>query len=225
MAEGSSYDDLFKIALIGDRGVGKSNLLSRFACDEFNLESASTIGVEFKSRSLKIDGRIIKAQVWDTAGEGPYRAAISAYYRGVVGAFLVYDTADRASYVNAKRWLKEIRDHTDSNTVIMLVGNKSDLKHMRTVPIDEAKAFATKNNLSFIETSALDALNVDGAFQTILTDIYHGRNVPKTSFESSTTIVEKGSIEKGMEPSVDAGTSHGSKYCCMGHKVLSAIMK
>eukprot|EP00062_Callorhinchus_milii_P002152 gi/632939133/ref/XP_007907824.1/ PREDICTED: ras-related protein Rab-11A [Callorhinchus milii] len=166
------YDYLFKVVLIGDSGVGKSNLLSRFTRNEFNLESKSTIGVEFATRSIQVDGKTIKAQIWDTAGQERYRAITSAYYRGAVGALLVYDIAKHLTYENVERWLKELRDHADSNIVIMLVGNKSDLRHLRAVPTDEAKAFAEKNGLSFIETSALDSTNVETAFQTILTEIY-----------------------------------------------------
>ncbi|KAG6826807.1 Ras- protein Rab-11A [Tricholoma furcatifolium] len=172
MAEGSNYDYLFKVVLIGDSGVGKSCVLSRFTRNEFNLESKSTIGVEFATRSINVDGKTVKAQIWDTAGQERYRAITSAYYRGAVGALLVYDIAKHATYVNVTRWLKELRDHADSNIVIMLVGNKSDLKHLRAVPTEEAKAFATENGLSFIETSALDASNVEGAFQTILTGAF-----------------------------------------------------
>ncbi|XP_017685747.1 PREDICTED: ras-related protein Rab-11A isoform X2 [Lepidothrix coronata] len=163
------YDYLFKVVLIGDSGVGKSNLLSRFTRNEFNLESKSTIGVEFATRSIQVDGKTIKAQIWDTAGQERYRAITSAYYRGAVGALLVYDIAKHLTYENVERWLKELRDHADSNIVIMLVGNKSDLRHLRAVPTDEARAFAEKNGLSFIETSALDSTNVEAAFQTILT--------------------------------------------------------
>lgn len=166
------YDYLFKVVLIGDSGVGKSNLLSRFTRNEFNLESKSTIGVEFATRSIQVDGKTIKAQIWDTAGQERYRAITSAYYRGAVGALLVYDIAKHLTYENVERWLKELRDHADNNIVIMLVGNKSDLRHLRAVPTDEAKAFAEKNNLSFIETSALDSTNVETAFQNILTEIY-----------------------------------------------------
>uniref|UniRef100_A0A8V0Z564 small monomeric GTPase n=1 Tax=Gallus gallus TaxID=9031 RepID=A0A8V0Z564_CHICK len=165
------YDYLFKVVLIGDSGVGKSNLLSRFTRNEFNLESKSTIGVEFATRSIQVDGKTIKAQIWDTAGQERYRAITSAYYRGAVGALLVYDIAKHLTYENVERWLKELRDHADSNIVIMLVGNKSDLRHLRAVPTDEARAFAEKNGLSFIETSALDSTNVEAAFQTILTDL------------------------------------------------------
>ncbi|KAG7488051.1 hypothetical protein MATL_G00029240 [Megalops atlanticus] len=142
------YDFLFKVVLIGDSGVGKSNLLSRFTRNEFNLESKSTIGVEFATRSIQVDGKTIKAQIWDTAGQERYRAITSAYYRGAVGALLVYDIAKHLTYEN------------------------SDLRHLRAVPTDEARAFAEKNNLSFIETSALDSTNVEEAFKNILTEIY-----------------------------------------------------
>ena len=175
------------MVLIGDSGVGKSNLLSRFTRNEFNLDSKSTIGVEFATRSIQVDAKTIKAQIWDTAGQERYRAITSAYYRGAVGALLVYDISKHQTYENVTRWLKELRDHADSNIVIMLVGNKSDLRHLRAVPTEEAKQFASmkfpccgafvilidrgvgENNLSFIETSALDASNVELAFQNILT--------------------------------------------------------
>ncbi|OAA44332.1 Small GTPase superfamily, Rab type [Metarhizium rileyi] len=163
---------LFKVVLIGDSGVGKSNLLSRFTRNEFHLDSKSTIGVEFATRSIQVDSKTIKAQIWDTAGQERYRAITSAYYRGAVGALLVYDITKHQTYENVTRWLKELRDHADANIVIMLVGNKSDLRHLRAVPTEEGKAFASENHLSFIETSALDASNVELAFQNILTEIY-----------------------------------------------------
>ncbi|XP_064804423.1 ras-related protein Rab-11A-like isoform X2 [Oncorhynchus masou masou] len=165
--------DSTSMVLIGDSGVGKSNLLSRFTRNEFNLESKSTIGVEFATRSIHVEGKTVKAQIWDTAGQERYRAITSAYYRGAVGALLVYDIAKHLTYENAERWLKELQDHADSNIVIMLVGNKSDLRHLRAVPTDEAKALAEKHGLSFLETSALDSSNVELAFQTILTAIYN----------------------------------------------------
>ncbi|XP_010262670.1 PREDICTED: ras-related protein Rab2BV [Nelumbo nucifera] len=167
------YDYLFKIVLIGDSGVGKSNILSRFTRNEFCLESKSTIGVEFATRTLQVDGKTVKAQIWDTAGQERYRAITSAYYRGAVGALLVYDITKRQTFDNVQRWLRELRDHADSNIVIMMAGNKSDLNHLRAVPEEDAQALAEKEGLSFLETSALEALNVDKAFQTILTEIYH----------------------------------------------------
>ena len=112
---------VFLVVLIGDSGVGKSNLLSRFTRNEFNLESKSTIGVEFATRSIQVDGKTIKAQIWDTAGQERDRAITSAYYRGAVGALLVYDIAKHLTYENVERWLRELRDHADANIVIMLV--------------------------------------------------------------------------------------------------------
>jgi len=211
MAEGSNYDYLFKVVLIGDSGVGKSNLLSRFTRNEFNLESKSTIGVEFATRSINVDGKTVKAQIWDTAGQERYRAITSAYYRGAVGALLVYDIAKHATYVNVTRWLKELRDHADSNIVIMLVGNKSDLKHLRAVPTEEAKSFSVENGLSFIETSALDASNVESAFQTILTDIY--RIVSSKSIAQDADPIKPPTDTLTVSPSVDASANKSSNCC------------
>ncbi|KAH7283904.1 hypothetical protein KP509_34G031100 [Ceratopteris richardii] len=166
------YDYLFKVVLIGDSGVGKSNILSRFTRNEFSLESKSTIGVKFAARTITVDNKLIKAQIWDTAGQERYRAITSAYYRGAVGALLVYDITRHVTYQNVERWLKELRDHTDNNIVVMLVGNKSDLRHLRAVPTEDGQSLAEKENLFFIETSALDSTNVESAFQQILTQIY-----------------------------------------------------
>ncbi|ODV90691.1 hypothetical protein CANCADRAFT_44334 [Tortispora caseinolytica NRRL Y-17796] len=166
------YDILFKVVLIGDSGVGKSNLLTRFTRNEFNLESQSTIGVEFATRTIQVEGKTVKAQIWDTAGQERYRAITAAYYRGAAGAMLVYDIASQSSYEHVSRWLKELRDHADANIAVMLVGNKSDLKHLREVPTEQARSFAAEHNLSFIETSALDASNVDQAFITVLNELY-----------------------------------------------------
>lgn len=213
MTAESNYDYLFKVVLIGDSGTGKSNLLARFTRNEFSLESRSTIGVEFATRSISVDGKTVKAQIWDTAGQERYRAITSAYYRGAVGALLVYDIAKHSTYVNVSRWLKELRDHADSNIVVMLVGNKSDLRHLRAVPTDEAKAFAAENNLSFIETSALDASNVEQAFQNILTEIY--RIVSNKALQSSDDVIKPSGGETiSVQPSTDDGGSQKKGGCC-----------
>ncbi|KAF9110402.1 hypothetical protein BGX27_006386 [Mortierella sp. AM989] len=173
MAQNDAYDFLFKIVLIGDSGVGKSNLLSRFTRGDFNLESKSTIGVDFGARTVQVeDGKMIKAQIWDTAGQERYRAITSAYYRGAVGALLLYDITQHGTYESVSRWLSEVREHADSNIIVMLVGNKSDLRHLRSIHTEEAKSFAEENGLMFIETSALDSTNVDMAFTRLLTEIY-----------------------------------------------------
>ena len=163
------YDYLFKVVLIGDSGVGKSNLLSRFTRNDFTLESKSTIGVDFATRALEIDGKSVKAQIWDTAGQERYRSITSAYYRGAVGALLVYDIAKMHSYESVERWLKELREHAEAGLIVLLVGNKTDLADQRQVRTELAQEFAAARELSFIETSALDAHNVEAAFAQLLT--------------------------------------------------------
>uniref|UniRef100_A0A3B4XJQ7 Ras-related protein Rab-25 n=1 Tax=Seriola lalandi dorsalis TaxID=1841481 RepID=A0A3B4XJQ7_SERLL len=155
------------VVLIGESGVGKSNLLSRFTKNEFSHDSRTTIGVEFSTRTIQLDNFTIKAQIWDTAGLERYRAITSAYYRGAVGALLVYDISKHLTYESAERWLKELYDHADPHIVVMLVGNKRDLETLRTVPSEEAKDFADKKGLMFMETSALDSTNVEVAFHEV----------------------------------------------------------
>uniref|UniRef100_A0A8C8AYC0 Ras-related protein Rab-25 n=1 Tax=Otus sunia TaxID=257818 RepID=A0A8C8AYC0_9STRI len=156
------------VVLIGESGVGKTNLLSRFTRNEFNHDSRTTIGVEFSTRTILVGDAVVKAQIWDTAGLERYRAITSAYYRGAVGALVVFDITKHQTYDVVDRWLKELYDHAEASIVVMLVGNKTDLAQAREVPMEEAKMFADNNGLLFVETSALDSTNVEQAFETIL---------------------------------------------------------
>lgn len=177
----NQIDYVFKIVLIGDSAVGKSQLLARFARNEFALESKATIGVEFQTKTITVDKKVIKAQIWDTAGQERYRAVTSSYYRGAVGALLVYDISKKGTFEHCERWLDELRAHADANIFVMLVGNKADI-YPRAVSTDEAKAFAEKHKVAFIETSALESLNVNEAFVQVLTEIY--RIVSKRSLDA-----------------------------------------
>uniref|UniRef100_A0A0E0LZ99 Ras-related protein RGP1 n=1 Tax=Oryza punctata TaxID=4537 RepID=A0A0E0LZ99_ORYPU len=224
MSRGGSYgevgqkiDYVFKVVLIGDSAVGKSQLLARFARNEFNLDSKATIGVEFQTRTLHIDARTVKAQIWDTAGQERYRAVTSAYYRGAVGAMLVYDITKRQSFDHVARWLEELRGHADKNIVIMLIGNKSDLGTLRVVPTEDAKEFAERENLFFMETSALESTNVENAFMTVLTEIY--RIVSKKNLVANEEVDSSGNssllkgtkiVVPGQEPAPPTKAS-----CCM----------
>ncbi|KAF5749782.1 RAB GTPase A4A [Tripterygium wilfordii] len=180
MATGGGYGDasqkidyVFKVVLIGDSAVGKSQILNRFARNEFSIDSKATIGVEFQTRTLVIQHKSVKAQIWDTAGQERYRAVTSAYYRGAVGAMLVYDITKRQSFDHIPRWLEELRNHADKNIVIILIGNKCDLENQRAVPTEDAKEFAQKEGLFFLETSALESTNVESAFLTVFTEIFN----------------------------------------------------
>ncbi|KAA8545450.1 hypothetical protein F0562_020234 [Nyssa sinensis] len=176
------YDYLFKVVLIGDSGVGKSNLLSRFTRNEFCLESKSTIGVEFATRTLQVEGRTVKAQIWDTAGQERYRAITSAYYRGALGALLVYDVTKPTTFENVSR----------------------------AVATEDAQSFAEKEGLSFIETSALEATNVEKSFQTILSEIY--RIISKKSLSSDEPA--PASIKEGKTLVVGGPETNTKKSCC-----------
>ncbi|XP_052174667.1 ras-related protein RABA4d [Diospyros lotus] len=211
-------DYVFKVVLIGDSAVGKSQLLARFARNEFSVDSKATIGVEFQTKTLVIDHKTVKAQIWDTAGQERYRAVTSAYYRGAVGAMLVYDMTKRQSFDHMSRWLEELRGHADKNIVIMLIGNKSDLGSLRAVPTEDAQEFAERENLCFMETSALEATNVESAFMTVLTEIYRiiskktlaagdGADYAKSSSLKGTRI-----IVPGQDPNADAAKGG----CCLG---------
>ncbi|XP_044481596.1 ras-related protein Rab11C [Mangifera indica] len=206
------YDYLFKIVLIGDSGVGKSNILSRFTRNEFCLESKSTIGVEFATRTLQVEGKTVKAQIWDTAGQERYRAITSAYYRGAVGALLVYDITKRQTFDNVQRWLRELRDHADSNIVIMMAGNKSDLNHLRAVSEEDGHSLAEKEGLSFLETSALESTNVEKAFQTILTEIYH--MVSKKALAAQQATATSTMPGQGTTINVSDPSGNAKKGCC-----------
>ncbi|KAJ6700450.1 hypothetical protein OIU79_013479 [Salix purpurea] len=206
------YDYLFKIVLIGDSGVGKSNILSRFTRNEFCLESKSTIGVEFATRTLQVDGKTVKAQIWDTAGQERYRAITSAYYRGAVGALLVYDITKRQTFENVQRWLRELRDHADSNIVIMMAGNKSDLNHLRAVQEVDGHALSEKEGLSFLETSALEATNIEKAFQTILTEIYH--IISKKALTAQEAAANSTVPGQGTTINVADASGNTNKGCC-----------
>ncbi|KAK2360415.1 Ras-related protein RABA5b [Trifolium repens] len=164
---------LFKIVLIGDSAVGKSNLLSRFARNEFDSNSKATIGVEFQTQMVEIDGKEIKAQIWDTAGQERFRAVTSAYYRGAFGALVVYDISRRGTFDSIKRWLDELTTQNDSTVARMLVGNKCDLENIREVSVEEGKALAEEEGLFFMETSALDSTNVQTAFEIVIREIYN----------------------------------------------------
>ncbi|KAL1807098.1 hypothetical protein ACET3Z_030166 [Daucus carota] len=169
--EGEEY--LFKVVIIGDSAVGKSNLLSRYSRNEFNLHSKATIGVEFQTQTMEFDGKEVKAQIWDTAGQERFRAVTSAYYRGTLGALIVYDITRRTTFDSVTRWLQELKTYSDTTVTKMLVGNKKDLANIRSVSVEEGAKLAEEEGLFFTETSALDSTNVNKAFEFVIGEIYN----------------------------------------------------
>jgi len=164
MATTAEHDYFFKILLIGDSGVGKSCLLLRFADDSWTDSHISTIGVDFKIKTLNCDGKVIKLQIWDTAGQERFRTITSSYYRGAQGIILVFDCTDMESFNNVKQWLGEIDRYACENVNKLLVGNKTDLVQGRVVDKSVAQEFADSMSIPYIETSAKNATGVEDAF-------------------------------------------------------------
>ncbi|KAF9979161.1 GTP-binding protein of the rab [Actinomortierella ambigua] len=164
-------DFLFKLLLIGDSGVGKSCLLLRFADDTYTESYISTIGVDFKIRTIELEGKTVKLQIWDTAGQERFRTITSSYYRGAHGIIVVYDVTDQDTFANVKQWLAEIDRYACEGVNKLLVGNKSDLTNKKMVEYTVAKEFADQLGIPFLETSAKSATNVEQAFMTMAKQI------------------------------------------------------
>mmetsp|Transcript_2901 Transcript_2901/g.5095 ORF Transcript_2901/g.5095 Transcript_2901/m.5095 type:complete len:202 (-) Transcript_2901:661-1266(-) len=165
------YDYLFKMLLIGDSGVGKSCLLLRFADGTFNEGHISTIGVDFKIRTIELDNKTIKLQIWDTAGQERFRTIAAAYYRGAHGIVITYDITDRKSFENVKSWMDEIGKYGSDRVNKLLIGNKADMVDKRAVKTEEGKELADALQMEFLETSAKTSENVEQAFITMTREI------------------------------------------------------
>eukprot|EP00411_Alexandrium_monilatum_P031105 CAMPEP_0175374566 /NCGR_PEP_ID=MMETSP0095-20121207/23313_1 /TAXON_ID=311494 /ORGANISM="Alexandrium monilatum, Strain CCMP3105" /LENGTH=265 /DNA_ID=CAMNT_0016672797 /DNA_START=34 /DNA_END=831 /DNA_ORIENTATION=+ len=164
------HDHLFKLVLIGDSGAGKSSLLLRFADDTFTDSYITTIGVDFRFKTIAIGKKNVKLQIWDTAGQERFRTITSAYYRGADAIVLVYDVTDRESFAHIDDWLTDINRYVNQSTVKVLIGNKTD-REDRQVTTEEAKKKAETLGLAFLEASAKQATNVEATFQMISSEL------------------------------------------------------
>jgi Ras-related protein Rab-11A len=169
------FDHVIKVILIGDSGVGKTNIISRLCKDEFLVESKSTVGVEFASKLIELENKkVIKMQIWDTAGQERYKAITNTYYYRSQGAVVVFDITKVSSFKNVDKWVTQMREHAGPDVTIVLVGNKSDLKSLRAITVEEAldKA-ASLGNTEYIETSALHNSHINDAFSSLVKSTYY----------------------------------------------------
>ncbi|KAK6146944.1 hypothetical protein DH2020_017856 [Rehmannia glutinosa] len=182
----ADYDYLIKLLLIGDSGVGKSCLLLRFSDGSFTTSFITTIGIDFKIRTIELDGKRIKLQIWDTAGQERFRTITTAYYRGAMGILLVYDVTDESSFnsnhssfridfilfSDIRNWIRNIEQHASDNVNKILVGNKADMdESKRAIPTSKGQALADEYGIKFFETSAKTNMNVEEVFFSIARDI------------------------------------------------------
>uniref|UniRef100_A0A8C4N837 RAB8B, member RAS oncogene family n=1 Tax=Eptatretus burgeri TaxID=7764 RepID=A0A8C4N837_EPTBU len=166
-----TYDYLFKLLLIGDSGVGKTCVLFRFSEDAFNTTFITTIGIDFKIRTIELDGKKIKLQIWDTAGQERFRTITTAYYRGAMGIMLVYDITNEKSFENIQNWICNIEQHASSDVEKMILGNKCDMNNKRQVTKERGEKLAIEYGVKFVETSAKSSVNVEEAFFSLARDI------------------------------------------------------
>jgi len=162
-----AYDYLFKLLLIGDSGVGKTCVLFRFSDDAFNSTFISTIGIDFKIRTIELDDKKIKLQIWDTAGQERFRTITTAYYRGAMGILLLYDITNEKSFDNIKTWIHNIEQHASEDVEKMILGNKCDMEEKRVISMEQGQKLAAEHDVAFMETSAKSNINVEEAFTQI----------------------------------------------------------
>ena len=173
MEEKKEYNYLFKILILGDSFVGKTNMIKRFLDDEFESNTKETVGVEYGSKNFTMEnGDVVNAQLWDTAGQERYRSMTKAYYKGAKGALLVFDLTRRSTFDNIDNWIIDLKTNCDKNMLIMIIGNKLDLEEERDVSKDEAQTKAEQYNLAYMETSAKNGDNSEKAFHEIVEQIY-----------------------------------------------------
>ncbi|XP_054794392.1 ras-related protein RABE1c-like isoform X1 [Prosopis cineraria] len=213
----ADYDYLIKLLLIGDsgawhlsshhftkcvirslKGVGKSCLLLRFSDGSFTTSFITTIGIDFKIRTIELDGKRIKLQIWDTAGQERFRTITTAYYRGAMGILLVYDVTDESSFNNIRNWIRNIEQHASDNVNKVLVGNKADMdESKRAVSTSKGQALADEYGIKFFETSAKTNLNVEEVFFSIARDIK--QRLADTDSRTEPSAIKIGQQEAGGE--------------------------
>ena len=210
----NNYDYLFRYIIVGDMAVGKSCILLQFTDNKFRNQHELTIGVEFGAKTISINGKSVKIQIWDTAGQEAFQAITRTYYKGAIGALLVYDITRKETFIHVTKWLEEVRNNSSKTITVILIGNKKDLEDKRQVSYEEGEAFAKENGLMFLETSAKTAYNVVESFnlsaQCILNNIQKNGVDPTVN---SNVKLNNDNVSPGViNPGVDGSEKKGG--CC-----------
>jgi small GTP-binding protein len=210
----NGYDMIFKIVLIGDTSVGKTNILSKYLSNEFDPDSKATVGVEFGTRDFQIENNKVKVQIWDTAGQERYRSITNAYYKGAKGSLLVYDITNPKTFENLDKWLSDLKANAEEKISVVLIGNKSDLEEERQISIEQGKEKAAFFKLAFMETSALNGNNIEKAFNELITDVYknhHEMFEKQAKVEISDKAIDLENVKKEDK---NDNKDHIKRFCC-----------
>ena len=210
MEEVDEYDLMIKVILIGDSGVGKTNIMSKFLKNQFMENSKATVGVEFGSKLFIHENHKIKAQIWDTAGQEKYKAITGAYYKGSKGALVIYDITRKETFANIEKWVNDLKTAGDPKITIIIIGNKSDLADKRQITKEEGEEKAKSFGCAFLETSAFNGENIDKAFDIMVKEIYEKFSSDTGGDEQieSDTKVEDIKLERGK------ADINNKKKCC-----------
>ena len=208
--EDNNYELLYKVIIIGDTCVGKSNILSRYLKDEFREDSKSTVGVELGTKFLKIKGTGAKLQIWDTAGQERYRSITSSYYKGSHGCFIVYDITSETSFENVDKWFEQAQKEASKDVSIILVGNKCDLENERKVSKEKGEEKAKNFNCPFFETSALSKIKIDDIFNEMVNNIFERTEGAKNEDDDDIEIIN----ENGKGVNLNAEEPKEKSGCC-----------
>ena len=200
-------EEKFKVVVVGDSGVGKTNLIKRFISNEFSLDSKATVGVEFISKNYNINNKIIKIEIWDTAGQERYKSITSAYYKGAKGAMIVYDVTNQTSFNNIDKWYFEIKEKASKNINLILIGNKTDLN--KVICSEDAINKAKSLNIPVMETSANNSSNVKEAFYDLIKEMYKSVLKLKEKFEQ-----KENRKEEGIKINIEENNIKKKKKCC-----------
>ena len=217
ITENIKEDLKLKLILLGDSGVGKTNLISRYISNSFDENTRATIGVEFFCKNFRINKkRTIKVEIWDTAGQERYKAITSVYYKGAKGAFIVYDITSRKTFENIDKWIGEIKERTTDDVKLIIIGNKTDLNNEREVKSEEALIKYQDMDIPLIETSALEDTNVNEAFINLIKIVY--KDIARKEIEERKSISDN-KISQGIDlKSIDEEEINENKdsfTCCL----------
>ena len=211
---GVNFNYLFKYIIIGDSAVGKSNILLRYIHDKFNDEFQSTIGVEFGAKNIKIEDKIYRIQIWDTAGQETFRSITRAYYKNSVCACVVYDITNRNSFQNIKSWIEDCRKQSPKTVFLVLIGNKVDLEDKREVTYEEGSIYAEKNGMLFFETSAKTGKNIEEIFIKSSLEIAKKIDSGFYDLTNDSCGIKQGFNSETIVLNSKDGNEQGNGYCC-----------